>query len=159
MSNDGLLAEYRRTVPGKAVPIIFVVVGLGLTLGGLVTMDSVETARTGLLFAFGALGLIAGLAVWLDIAKKTRLDERIRLFDDRIEIATSAGVARHPFAELKALEGKVMVFQQTGARIHAYKLTFASGSVEVSGGDFGGVGAPTGALLAERTGRSIEPWL
>ena len=57
MSDDGLLAEYRRIIPSKALPIIFLVVGLGLTTGALLTMDSSETARTGLLFAFGGLGV------------------------------------------------------------------------------------------------------
>lgn len=31
MSDDGLLAEYRRTVPSKAIPIVLAIVGLGLT--------------------------------------------------------------------------------------------------------------------------------
>jgi hypothetical protein len=160
MSDDGLVTEFPRKIPGKAVPIVFVVIGIGLVIGGLVTMDSAETARTGLLIAFGALGLVAGVAVWLDVAKKTKLNERIRVFGDRIEVATSAGVASHSFAELKSLEGKVTVYQQTGERVHSYKLAFASGTVELTGGgEFVGVGEQTGPLLAERTGRRIEPWL
>jgi hypothetical protein len=159
MSDEGLVAEFGRKIPGKAVPIVFLVIGVGLAIGGLVTMDSAETARTGLLFAFGALGLIAGIAVWFDIAKKTKANERIRLFGDRIEMASSAGTASHRFDELKSLEGKVTHYQQTGEKIHAYKLTFASGIVEISGGDFVGVGEQTGPLLTERAGRRMEPWL
>ena len=159
MSDEAPLAEYRLRVPSKALPIIFLVVGLGLATGALLTMDSGETARTGLLFAFGGLGVLTALVTWLDIAKKTRLDQRIRVFGDRIEVASSAGVARHPFSELQSLEGKVTVFQQTGARVHAYKLVFTGGSVEISGGDLEGVGEQTGSLLAASTGRRIEPWL
>ncbi len=159
MSDDRLLAEYRRRVPSKALPIIFLIVGIGLIVGGLVTMDSREAARTGLLLAFGALGLVTSVATWVDVAKKTRLDERIRIYGDRVEIATSADVVRHPFSELKTLEGKVTLYQQTGERIHAYKLAFTGGSVEISGGDFVGVGEETGSLLSTSAGRKIEPWL
>lgn len=159
MRDEGLVAEFGRKIPGKAVPIVFLVIGAGLLIGGLVTMDSAETARTGLLCAFGALGLIAGIAVWLDIAKKTKENERIRIFGDRIEVASSAGTARHAFADLKSLEGKVTHYQKTGEKIHAYKLTFASGVVELGGGDFVGVGEQTGTLLRERAGRPMEPWL
>lgn len=159
MSEDGLLAEYRCAIPSKALPIVFLVVGLGLAMGALLTMDSGETARTGLLAAFGGLGVLVALVTWLDIAKKTRADERVRVFGDRIEVASSAGVARHPFSELKTLEGKVTVFQQTGERVHSYKLVFSGGSVEISGGDYKGVGEQTGSLLSAGSGRRIEPWL
>ncbi len=159
MSEDRVLAEYRRRVPSKALPIIFLIVGIGLIVGGLVTMDSREVARTGLLLAFGGLGLVTSVVTWVDVARKTRLDERIRICGDRIEIVTSADFVRHPFSELKTLEGKVTLYQQTGERIHAYKLVFSGGSVEISGGDFVGVGEQTGSLLSTSTGRRIEPWL
>jgi hypothetical protein len=159
MSEVGLLAEHRRRVPSKALPIIFLIMGVGFTVAGLLTMDAREAARTGLLFAFGGLGLVTSVATWVDIARKTRLDERIRIFGDRVEVATSAGAVRHPFSELKTLEGKVTLYQQTGERIHAYKLMFTGGEVEISGGEFVGVGEQTGSLLATSSGRRIEAWL
>jgi hypothetical protein len=129
-------------------------------IGGGVTFDSAEMARTGLLLAFGALGLVTAAAVWFDTASKTKKNERIRLFADRIEVASSAGSVRYPFSELKSLEGKVTTYQQTGERVHGYKLSFASGVVElIGGGEFVGVGEATGPLLVEKTGRRIEPWL
>jgi hypothetical protein len=78
MSDEGLVAEFRRKIPSKAVPIVFVVIGVGLAIGGAVSFDAAEMARTGLLFAFGALGLVTAAAVWFEVAKKTRLNERIR---------------------------------------------------------------------------------
>jgi hypothetical protein len=129
-------------------------------IGGGVTFDSAEMARTGLLLAFGALGLVTAAAVWFDTAGKTKKNERIRLFGDRIEVASSAATVRYPFSELKSLEGKVTTYQQTGERVHGYKLAFASGVVElIGGGEFVGVGEATGPLLVEKTGRRIEPWL
>ncbi len=160
MSEDGLVAEFRRKIPSKAVPIVFVVIGVGLAIGGAVSWDAAEMARNGLLLGFGALGLIAGVAVWLDAANKTRLNERIRLFGDRIEVATSKGTTSYPFSELKSLEGKVTTYQQTGERVHGYKLAFAGGVVElIGGGEFVGIGEQTGSLLAQHTGRRMEPWL
>lgn len=159
MSDEGLVAEFGRKIPAKALPIVFLVIGVGLLIGGLATMDSPETARTGLLCAFGALGLITAIAVWFDIAKKTKANERIRIFGDRIEVVSSAGTASHAFAGLKSLEGKVTHYQKSGEKIHAYKLTFASGVVELSEGDFVGIGEQTGTLLRQHAGRPMEPWL
>jgi hypothetical protein len=160
MSDEGLVAEFPRKIPHKAVPIGFLVFGLGMAIGGAVSYDPAQMARNGLLLAFGALFLVTGVGLWLDAAKKTRLNERIRLFGDRIEVASSKGTTSYPFSELKSLEGKVTTYQQTGERVHGYKLAFGSGVVElIGGGELVGIGEQTGSLLAEHTGRRMEPWL
>jgi hypothetical protein len=160
MNDDGLVAEFPRKIPSKAIAPGFALVGIGLLVGGGVTFDTAEMARTGLLLAFGALFVITGVAMWFDTAKKTRLNERIRLFGDRLDVASSEGTKSYPFSELTSLEGKVTTYQQTGARVYGYKLAFASGVVElIGGGEFVGVGEATGPLLVEKTGRRIEPWL
>ena len=71
----------------------------------------------------------------------------------------SAGTVSHAFAGLESLEGKVTTYQKTGEKVHGYKLTFATGVVELVGGDHVGVGEQTGTLLRERAGRPMEPWL
>jgi len=63
MSNDGLVVESRRGVPSKILTIVLTLVGVGLAVGGLWSMDSVETARTGLLFGMGGLLLMSSLIV------------------------------------------------------------------------------------------------
>lgn len=150
--------EYRRRVPAKLVAPICAALGAGLLIAAM-AIPGHDAARTGLLAGFGGLIIMIGAALFVDRRRKLARDERVRICDDHLEVATTAGTTAYPFADLQALEGKVIVVQQTGARIHAYRLVFPRAQVELVGDAFLGVDASTGQLLADRTGRRIDAWL
>ena len=160
MSNDASsIAEYPRRIASVALPVVFFVIGVGLSIAALVTLDSPETARTALLGAFGGLGVVAAVATAIDIRQKRARNERWLLRPDGIELCSAAENKVFPFAELRALEGKITVVQQTGARLHAYRLVFPSRVVELDAGELVGVDETTGRLLSERSGQRIVAWL
>lgn len=156
---DQLVAEFPRRIHSMGLVAAFGLIGLALSIAGAITADSPETARTGLLLGFGALGLIAAIAMWIDIARKRKAQESITIFEDRVRIRKSGNVVEHKFSELRALEAKIIVVQQSGARLHAYRLCFASDNIELHEGDFLNVGAATGPLLMRAANTDIRPWL
>lgn len=157
--SQAMIAEFRQRVTSKIVAVVFLVLGVGLCVGGAVTHDPAEQARTMVLLGIGGLCSVAGIVTFIDSAIKARRDRRIRVYADRIEIVEASREQPYSFSALRAFEGKVIVVQNTGARLHAYRLVFDDAAVELTAGDYLGVTADTGALLASVTGRNVSPWL
>lgn len=151
------LAEYRKHIPHPAVGPVIAVLGAALVVTGLV-LSAGPAARTGVLGGLGALLLVAGVVLAVDGKRKRARDERIQLRPDRVDVVTAAAVTSHRLVELRALRGKVIHVQQTGARLHAYRLEFADATLELVAGDFVGVDAETGATLERHSGVTLTPW-
>jgi hypothetical protein len=151
------LASYRKHVPHPAVGPVMALLGGGLLVAG-VSLAGGPAARTGVLCGLGALLLLAGGVLFVDGKRKRARDERILLHADQIEVVTSAGSTTHRLVDLRALRGKVIHVQQTGARLHAYQLEFTGATLELVAGDLVGVDASTGALLERHGGVALTPW-
>jgi hypothetical protein len=160
MNDSTALAEYKKHVQSKVVALVMMAIGIGPVIFGLVTLSSPETSRTALAIGLGGLLFVGGLATLIDSIRGEKLDERLRVFGDRLERVTSAGVERFPFADLARLEGKVVLVQKTGTRYHSFRLSFGSKQIELTGGGlYDGVDEETGRVLTRATGKSMEPWL